>query len=160
MADENKKVEVVEEIDYVAEINKIKANSVPKEQYISKVEENKKLMSALVENRQIENPEPQPTRKELSERVRKLATDGGTNLQVVDTILKLRAKIIEEDGVASYVPDELAKKDPEFDNRVAGQLQEIVDACNGDNRLFTGFYDKFVKESVNQKQWQLISNRK
>ena len=83
-------------VDYISAINEMKQNSVSKDQYAKLQMENKKLLDALVSNKQIDVPEEKPAN--VNELRQKLFRNeqGLSNLEYVDTALQLRKALIEK----------------------------------------------------------------
>lgn len=130
------------ETDYVQAINDLKANSVSREEYAKLKAENKKLLNSLVQGETIEASKSQP--KETTADLRKKLFNQKanlSNLEYVDTALKLRAAVIEEGGIDPFVPQGknivATDEDIATANRVATTLQSLVDYAAGDSNIFT-----------------------
>jgi hypothetical protein len=125
--------------DYIAAISEIKANSVSKEAYDKLKDEKKKLLDALVNGKEIEKKEDAPNIQELRDRL----FDGTqkSNLEYVETALKLRKSLIEKGERDPFLPfgDKVTLTDSIYNDaeNVAAVLQECVDFAEGDSSVFT-----------------------
>lgn len=154
---ENENV-VEEEFDVVKEVNEIKKNSVPKEEYDRLKEEHNKTLKAII-NGDVEGldlPE-QPNSSNDNQEIIKacrydLANKELNNLDYVTTALKLRKAVIDEYGEEKdpFLPTghnvTIEKNDVETANRVAETLQELVDKANGDSLYFTNELSRIMPE--------------
>ena len=136
--------------DYVQAINELKANSVSKTQYDKLRTENKKLLDALVNGQQIDiKPEEKPDidamRKKLFNKDANLS-----NLEYVDTALKLRSALIEKGEPDPFVGhgSKLNVTNEMLDaaERVAEGLQYCVDFAEGDSGIFTAQLQRITKD--------------
>lgn len=128
--------------DYIDAINELKANSVDKESYDKLRAENQKLLASLISGNKIEEPEievkydPNELRKKLFNKDQSLS-----NLEYIDTALKLREVIIQKGERDPFLPvgsrvDENVEQH-ETAERVASILQECVDFAQGDSGIFS-----------------------
>ena len=137
--------------DYVAAINELKANSVSKTEYSKLRAENKKLLDALVNGQQIDLPKEEPVN--VDELRRKLFNKDAnlTNLEYVDTALKLRNALIEQGERDPFLPvgDRVSETAEMYDiaQRVADGLQECVDFADGDSGIFTAQLQRITKDT-------------
>lgn len=127
-------------VDYISAINEIKQNSVSKSAYDKLKNENKQLLDALVNGKEISKEEMKgPTIQEL--RTHLFDDTNKTNLDFVDTALKLRNALIEKGERDPFLPsgDKVALNDTIYDDieNVAAVLQECVDFAEGDSSVFT-----------------------
>lgn len=145
MEEKEKEVEKKEEGSvgkYLEEINKLKANSVAKEEYDKLKEENaellKNIVNSMVPEKKEEPKKPVADIKELRAKLRK---EDPSNLEYVDNVLKLRDAVIEQGGADPFLPIGHkivpTEQDIEAANRVAKVLKECVDYAEGDSQLFT-----------------------
>lgn len=138
--------------DYVAAINELKANSVSKTEYSKLRAENKKLLDALVNGQQIDLPKEEPV--DVNELRKKLFNKDAnlTNLEYVDTALKLRNALIEQGERDPFLPvgDRVNETAEMYDiaQRVADGLQECVDFADGDSGIFTAQLQRITKDPV------------
>lgn len=133
--------EVVEDgVDYVAALNELKQNTVTKDKYNAVVEENKKLVQALVDGQQItiEGADKSESLDELRE---KLFETDLNNLEYVETALKLRDGIIAGGGRDPFLPVgefvDITSDMVEKAQHTADVLRECVDFAQGDSGIFT-----------------------
>lgn len=148
--------------DYVANINKLKQNTVPREQYEQLLKEKKVLADAVLEGEQIanENAVPEPTTKEKQERqkeLRNIIFDTKTdksNLELAKDILEFRDLTIELDGPESdpFLPVgtniDVTQNDLIGAKKVADTFKHCIDASNGDSEFFTNELQRLTKDSM------------
>lgn len=139
------------ETDYVAAIQELQNNSVSKTQYEKLRSENKKLLDALVNGQQIdlpkeEKPDVDELRKKLFNKDANLS-----NLEYVETALKLRNALIEKGERDPFLPvgDRVTETAEMYDiaQRVADGLQECVDFADGDSGIFTAQLQRITKDT-------------
>lgn len=149
---------VEDEFDVIKEVNELKKNSVPKEDYEKLKEEHNKTLKAII-NGDIEGldlPE-QPTSSsdnlEIIKNCRNdLANKELNNLDYVKTALKLRQAVIDEYGEEKdpFLPTGhnvvIENSDIETANRVADTLQDLVEKANGDSQYFTNELSRIIPE--------------
>ena len=137
--------------DYVAAIQELQNNTVSKEQYNKLRSENKKLLDALVNGREIDLPKEEKVnvddlRKKLFNKDANLS-----NLEYIDTTLKLRKALIEQGERDPFLPvgDRVNETAEMYDiaQRVSDGLQECVDFADGDSGIFTAQLQRITKDS-------------
>ena len=139
------------ETDYVAAIQELQNNSVSKTQYEKLRTENKKLLDALVSGQQIDLPkEEKPNIDELRKKL--FNKDANlSNLEYVDTALKLRNALIEKGERDPFLPvgDRVSETAEMYDiaQRVADSLQACVDFADGDSGIFTAQLQRITKDT-------------
>ena len=139
-------------VDYVSAIQEMKANSVSKTEYQKLRAENKKLLDALVSGEKIDIPEEKPV--DVNELRKKLFNKDSqlTNLEYVDTALKLRTALIEKGERDPFLPiGTHVNESPEMyakAQNVADILQDCVDFADGDSGVFTARYQSLVKDTI------------
>lgn len=137
--------------DYVAAINELKQNTVSKTEYTKLRAENKKLLDALVSGREIDLPKEEPI--DVNELRKKLFNKDAnlSNLEYVDTALKLRSALIEQGERDPFLPvgDRVSETAEMYDiaQRVADGLQECVDFADGDSGIFTAQLQRITKDT-------------
>ena len=137
--------------DYVAAINELKANTVSKTEYSKLRAENKKLLDALVNGREIDLPKEEKV--DVDELRKKLFNKDAnlSNLEYVDTALKLRNALIEKGERDPFLPvgDRVSETAEMYDiaQRVADGLQECVDFADGDSGIFTAQLQRITKDT-------------
>lgn len=154
MADELTNVSGTEmsetDADYVAAIQELQNNTVSKEQYQKLRAENKKLLDALVNGQQIETPKEE--KPDIAALRKKLFNKDGnlSNLEYVDTALKLRTALIEAGERDPFLPygDRVTVTAEMYDKAqaVAEGLQECVDFADGDSGIFTAQLQRITKD--------------
>lgn len=155
MTEEEKVVtgnEVVDNTDYIAAIKELKENSVDRSKYDALKAENKKLLQAVVNGQQVEGQVQveQPSIDELRSKLFRSEDNSLTNLEYIDTVLKLRTALIEKGEPDPFVPTgskyNPTQADYEKAERVATILQEMVDDSQGDPHVFLNEYQRRVKK--------------
>lgn len=137
--------------DYVAAINELKANTVSKTEYSKLRAENKKLLDALVNGREIDLPKEEKV--DVNDLREKLFNKDAnlSNLEYVDTALKLRTALIEKGERDPFLPvgDRVSETAEMYDmaQRVADGLQECVDFADGDSGIFTAQLQRITKDT-------------
>lgn len=143
---------VEDNTDYIAAINELKANSVDRSKYDALKAENKKLLQAIVNGQGNEGQivVEKPSIEELRSKLFKSEDSSLTNLEYIDTALKLRAALIEKGEPDPFVPTgskyNPTQADYEKAERVATILQEMVDESEGDPHVFLNEYQRRVKK--------------
>ena len=139
------------DIDYIEALNELKSSTVSKTEYSKLRAENKKLLDALVNGQQIDLPKEEPVN--VDELRRKLFNKDAnlTNLEYVDTALKLRNALIEQGERDPFLPvgDRVSETAEMYDiaQRVADGLQECVDFADGDSGIFTAHLQRITKDT-------------
>ena len=138
--------------DYIEALTELKGSTVSKEQYNKLRSENKKLLDALVNGKDIEISKEEPVdidklRKDLFNK------DGHmSNLEYVSSALKLRDALLEKGERDPFVPygDKVTLTAEHFDkaNMVAEVLRECVEFAEGDSGIFTAELQRRTKDSM------------
>lgn len=139
-----------QEVDYVGTIEELKKNSVPTSDYNSVVEENKRLLKALVDGGQMANPNPE-SEKTSDEIAKELCTPGITNLRYCQLALEHRKKCLEEGKKDPFVPDGLdfkqgLRSDAEDAQEVADMLEACIEQADGNPDMFTSLFQAHVRD--------------
>lgn len=137
------------EVDYIAEIQKLKSETVSKDKYDKLTKENKKLLEALVNNQQIELP--QESNKRTIEDIEKdLLSGDHNNLDYIKLALEHRNACLDagrDDPFVGrgekYTP---GREDYESAERVAKALQEAVDYADGNSEIFTQEFQRICND--------------
>lgn len=129
-----------EDFDPIAEVQKLRENTVSKEEYEKLKSENKRLFKTLVENGQIkQDTNNDKTSRELRKEL--LESNDLSNLDYWKKTLELRDRIIEEGGTDPFLPVgnriSPTSEDVECANRVAKVVKDAIEYANGDSQLFT-----------------------
>lgn len=126
--------------DYIGEIQKLRDNTVSKEDYERLREENKRLISSLANGESIGvEPEAKPDINELRKRV--FDNEHQSNLEYWGAVLELRRAVIDSGAPDPFLPQGHkvvpTTEDFECANRVAAVVKECIDYADGDSQLFT-----------------------
>ena len=131
------------ETDYIAEIQKLKANTVSIDDYNRLKADNKKLINALATGETLGSTEPSNPEKNINDLRNKLLKNGSNlnNLEYVQTAVELRDALIaqgQKDPFLPYGEGVLpTAEDVECANRVANIYKECIDYADGDPDIFT-----------------------
>ena len=127
--------------DYLEAIRKIKENSVPRTEYDDLRAENKRLLDSIVNGVDIGQPTQDEPKEPIEELRSRYLRDDQTNLQYIETVLKLRQAIIDSGSPDPFLPvgSQILPTDSDIATaeKVARVLQECVDDANGDSEAFT-----------------------
>lgn len=137
--------------DYIETIKTLKENTVSKDQYLKLKEENKQLLNAWTNGQGNPNEASTPTPKKDIEKLKEhLMTDGISNLDYVSTALELRERILEEQGVDTFLPNGTQYIANDYDKaaaqKVAKELQAMVDIADGDEDVFNNEFQRKVQD--------------
>lgn len=143
MADEiresvNEEVEEVNSADlYVDNLNKIKATTVDKNAYDKLAEENKRLANALANGEYAQNKAQEVTEDIPSLEKKIKHCKGMSDLELFTNVLKLRsARLAVDENDDIFVGQNKSASDYANAQAFADQLQEVIEACNGDPMVF------------------------
>lgn len=142
-------VEEMNNEQYIAAIEELKASTVSRDAYNKLRNENKQLLDALVSGKELPQ---EPTKKPTPDELRKKLFGGEdmSNLEYVETALSLRNSLIEAGERDPFLPygDKVDITSEQIDaaNKVAAGLQEMVDFAEGDSGVFTAEYQRRVKD--------------
>ena len=148
MNDETKTPEVSTETgleqDYVSAIEELKAGSVEKSKYDALQAECSKLIKALANGERLEGstqPEAKPDMQKLRAQMCDLASKGAPNVEVVSKALEMVDAAAELGLPHPFIPSgsQITATAEDYDaaERVTTKLRELVDACGGNNDIFT-----------------------
>lgn len=139
--------------DYIAVIEEMKANTVPKSDFEKLQEEKKRLLETLVKGGQA-TPQTAPKKPDISKLRQELY--GGdsnlSNLEYWDKTLTLRDAIIAEGQPDPFLP--YGKKiaptaeDAAKANNVAKVIRECIKYAEGDSRVFTNELNRLIVDNV------------
>ena len=152
MTDEQKE-QTNEYQTYIDEIQNLRENTVSKDQYEKKCEENRKLIQSLANGTPLPGAEQEPPMPSIYEFIKKLANgDQLSNLEYVQTVLDLRNSLIEKGEQDPFVPQG-ANVTPEATDwataqRVADAFQSCIDYADGDSEIFTSELMRITKDSA------------
>ena len=143
-------VEEMNNEQYIAAIEEMKANTVSRDSYNKLRAENKQLLDALVSGKELpKEPEVKPSIPELRKKLFNIDGDM-SNLEYVETALSLRNSLIEAGERDPFLPygDKVDITSEQIDTaeKVATALQEMIDFAEGDSGVFTAEYQRKVKD--------------
>lgn len=138
----NQEMTTEPEIDYLAAINEIKANSVDREKYNKLVNENKRLLDTLISGGQIEQEKTETvSAADLRSKLYGNGQETMSNLDYWKNTLKLRELIMEEGKPDPFVPQGKQIMATDTDRaaaqKVADVVQHCIDVADGDSLVFT-----------------------
>lgn len=147
---ETKQEDVNDSNDYIEAIKEIKKNTVAKEDYLKLREENKKLLTSLVNGEQIDNSQERPV--DINEIRKKLFNKDISNLDYISNALELRQELInkgEKDPFLPYGKNILpTEEDIATANRVAKAFQDCVEYADGDSDIFTSELQRITVDTA------------
>lgn len=143
-------VEEMNNEQYIAAIEELKANTVSREAYNKLRNENKSLLDALVSGKELpKEPEKAPSIQELRN---KLFGGELSNVGYIQTALSLRNSLIEAGERDPFLPYgdkvSITSEQVETAERVAAGLQEMIDFAEGDSGVFSAEYQRRVKDTA------------
>ena len=126
--------------DYLDAIKNLKQNSVDRQKYDELRAENKKLLNAIVNGQEVEQPKV-PERRSTDEIREELFNHEHSNLDYIKLSLELRENLMSEGKPDPFLPmgSQIAPtaEDVEKAEKVAQVYQECIDFADGDSELFT-----------------------
>lgn len=142
-------VEEMNNEQYIAAIEEMKANTVSRDAYNKLRNENKQLLDALVSGKEIpQEPQNKPSIPELRKKL--FSEDQISNLEYVETALSLRDALIESGERDPFLPYgdkvDITAEQIEQANKVATGLREMLDFAEGDSGVFSAEYQRRVKD--------------
>ena len=156
MADEERIEESTAEdtsAQYIAAIKELKENSVDRATYQKLKDENKQLLDSLINGGQVSIAQPKEEVDVQALRNKLADTDHDmTNLEFVETALKLRDAVMEQGGNDPFLPYghniSPTSEDVEAADRVASVFKECIDYAQGDSQLFTQELMRRTKDAM------------
>lgn len=144
-------VEEMNNEQYIAAIEELKANTVSREAYNKLRGENKQLLDALVSGKEIVQEEKEkPSVADLRKKL--FGEENMSNLEYVETALSLRDALIESGERDPFLPygDKVDITSEQIDaaNKVAAGLKEMVDFAEGDSGVFSAEYQRRVRDTA------------
>lgn len=137
--------------EYIDAIAKIRENSVPREEYQKKVDENKALLDTLVQGGSIDAQ--QYAQKTMSsDELAKELMKPQTNLEYAKTALAHRSACIAEGKPDPFSPHGRSfanglPTDEDDAQSVADLLQSCIDECNNDPEAFRALMQAHMKDA-------------
>ena len=149
----NKENETGMEADYIAQIQELKNNSVSREAYEAMREENRKLLTSLVNGTGKSAEEPAAAKKSIEELRKNLFnSDSLSNLEYCKTAVELRDRLIEEGHPDPFLPSGknivATDEDIACANRVAAALKQCIDYADGDSAIFTNELQRITVDTA------------
>ena len=138
--------------DYIEALKEMKQNSVDRATYDKLKNENKQLLDALVNGKEIEMKKEEPVdisklRKDLFNKDKQMS-----NLDYVSSALKLRDALIERGERDPFLPygDKVSLTAEHYEKaeQVATVLRECVEFADGDSGIFTAELQRRTKDSM------------
>lgn len=144
-------VEEMNNEQYIAAIEELKASTVSRDAYNKLRTENKQLLDALVSGQEIPTPAtPKPTIAEMRNKL--FGEQELSNLEYAKTAVELRDALLEAGERDPFLPygDKVAVTSQHIENaeKVATALKEMIDFADGDSGIFTAEYQRRVKDPV------------
>ena len=143
----------VDNSSYIEAIKEMKSNYVPKEKLAKLESENKQLLDALVNGKEIEMPK-QEAKVDVNELRKKLFNKDTqlSNLEYIETALELRDALIESGERDPFLPSgekvQLTAEHYDKAENVAQVLKDCVEFADGDSGIFTAELQRRTKDSM------------
>lgn len=138
-------------VDYIEALNSMKQNTVSKEDYNKLKTENKKLLDALIEGKQIDAPKSEVDINSIRQ---ELYGDRDASIDPLDYVtktLQLRQAIIDSGADDPAIPSghmySPTSLDKETSQKVADVLQECVDTADGNTAVFMSELQRVLKDT-------------
>ena len=120
--------------DYIATINSIKQNSVPREEYERLVAERKQLIKSL-ETSKPQEASADEVHEDLND-LRKKLNNSKNDIEYVENALHLRDVVLKQEGVDIFVNPHSGVDESADAEEVANVLRECVEQSGGSNAVF------------------------
>lgn len=143
-------------VDYIEAIKELKRTTVSKDQYEKVVEDNKKLLNAVLNDQVVEGEPKKVTVEELQNNLKQYKKDlanaqenGMSNLEYVDKALKYRETALALGLQDPFVPNSpTGPDDNDFKTaqKVADRLKETVEKSNGNPSVFRNLFEELVRD--------------
>ena len=141
--------------NYIETINEMKKNTVSKDAYQKLQEENKQLLSTIV-NGNYHTDEEEQAREEkpvdLNAIREEMFSGNCSNLKYAEDALKLREEILKRDNVDIFLPHgshiQPTKEDVESVTNVVSCLQHCIEEADGDSSIFTLELQKYLQDPI------------
>lgn len=140
-------------VDYIEALKEMKQNSVSRTDYDKVKAENKKLLDALVQGKEIDIPKPEEKvsitdlRKKLFDKDAQMS-----NLEYVETALKLRNALLDVGEADPFLPwgdkVDITAEQQDKAAAVAQVFQECIDFADGDSGIFTAELQRRTSEAM------------
>lgn len=140
------------EIDYIAAINELRANSVDREKYNKLKDENQRLLDTLVSGGQIEVPTEEKV--DINQLRKELYSDGGnlSNLDYWTKTMELREALMDAGKPDPFIPQGknivATDSDRAAAQKVADGIQHCIDVADGDSLIFTNELQRILVDTI------------
>lgn len=138
-------------VDYIEALSSMKQNTVSKEDYQKLKTENKKLLDALIEGKQIDVPKSEVDIDSLRHDLYSDRDASIDPLVYVTKTLQLRQAIIDSGADDPAIPTghmySPTSLDKETSQKVADVLQECVDVADGNTAVFMSELQRVLKDT-------------
>lgn len=147
--------QVEDATNYIEAIKEMKKNSVSKEAYDKLMDDNKALLDAIINGKEVPAPaEPKQPADIAALRKKLFSTENGdlSNIDYIKTALELRDALIEQQGVDPFLP--MGKnisptaEDMEGSNKLADAFKSCIEYADGDSQLFTQELQRITKNDT------------
>ena len=143
--------------DYLAEIERLKSNTVDKSQYEKLLEDNKKLIQTVARNDERARANEAAKNNEQPIDINKLRekmfnpNNNLNNLEYIKSALELRKGLMDRGEPDPFLPigNKISPtaEDVETANRVAKAFQSCVEYADGDPELFTQELQRITRDT-------------
>lgn len=149
--EQGNEIEIEEEKeDYIEAIKKMKENSVPKEKYEALKNENKALIEAMVDGKEIQI-EGEVEKKSIEELRKNFFKEDQTNLEVAQNTLALREAIMEQGGQDPFLPfgatAQITQADIDGAEKTAEYLAHCIEVADGNPDVFNTEFQRGLKDA-------------
>lgn len=130
-------------VDYIAQIEQLKKNSVPRAEYDKLKSEQERMLKVLQEGGQVKVESGEPDAPSVDDLRKELFTTDCelSNLDYCTKALELRKQILEQEGKDIFVASNPRLAPTQFDyeraEAVAETMAECIKYANGDSEAFT-----------------------
>jgi len=138
---------------YIDEINKLKQNTVSKDNYEKLKEENTALFKALMEGGSIDSSpeEDAPTIEELREKLYGENSASLSDVEYVKSMCDLRDLLLEKEGIDYFVPPG-AQYSPDQNDLAAAEkvyqgFRHCIEVADGDDSIFHAELSRITNDS-------------
>ena len=142
-------------VELAKALKETKKNSVSKEAYEKLAEENRILVSEIINGEgagsgQVSPDDNKPTIEELREQLYGPKCSSLSNLEYWEKTLALRDAVIEQEGIDPFLPigSKISPEasDVEAANRVAEVVKECIQEADGNSEVFTALLQSRTKD--------------
>ena len=134
---------------YLDTINELKQNTVSKEKYEKILEENRQLLSNIVNG--VENTQKEEEKVDLNELRKTIISSESNDLEIVSAAVKLRNEILNNGGKDPFLPNssnfQPSSIDKENAERIAEAFEHCIEVAKGDNSVFINELSRITKDS-------------